>query len=84
MQHFCNALHITIANDGTNKRYDYKTDLQLLNILAESKEFQNIRVRLEEFDELKGMMKHWILDEKPSFGLERNKGSIQNNNNYEE
>ena len=49
MEHFCNALHITITNDS-NKRYDYKTDLQLLTILAESKEFENIRVRQEEFD----------------------------------
>lgn len=85
MEHFCNALHITISNDVSNKkRFDYKTDLQLLNILAESKEFENIRVRMEEFEELKGMMKYWLLDEKPSFGLERNRGMPQNNSNYEE
>lgn len=51
MEHFCNALHITISNGQSNeKSFDYKPDIYLLTVLAESKEFQNIRVRNEEFD----------------------------------
>jgi activating signal cointegrator complex subunit 3 len=52
MENFCNALHISISHDnptGISKKYDYKSDLQLLNVLAQSKEFENIRVRIEEF-----------------------------------
>jgi hypothetical protein len=40
MEHFCNSLHISITNDNpqnANKKYDYKTDLQLLNVLVNSK-----------------------------------------------
>ena len=85
MEHFCKALHITISNEtGNKKKYDYKTDMQLLNILAESKEFENIRVRMEEFEELKGMMKYWLLEEKPNFTLEKSKGMPQNSSNYDE
>lgn len=38
MAHFCNALHIYPSdNPSMKKRYDYKTDLQILNILSECK-----------------------------------------------
>lgn len=50
MESFCSALHLTISHENPNsinKKFDYKSDLQLLNILASSKEFENIRVRPE-------------------------------------
>lgn len=40
MAHFCNALHIHNAdnpNPTMKRRFEYKTDLQILNILSECK-----------------------------------------------
>ena len=38
MAHLCQALHIYSADDlSMKKRYEYKTDLQILNILSECK-----------------------------------------------
>jgi replicative superfamily II helicase len=40
MENFCTALHLTISHENPSsiqKKYDYKSDLQLLNILAHSK-----------------------------------------------
>lgn len=40
MDHFCSSLHITVGeNVSPQKKFDYKTDLKLLTILAQSKEF---------------------------------------------
>ena len=49
MAHFCNALNIYSEDNSIvhlNKKFDYKTDLQLLNILSECKEFESIKPRL--------------------------------------
>lgn len=38
MEHFCNALHIYSAdNPNMKRRFEYKTDLQILNILSQCK-----------------------------------------------
>ena len=49
MGHFCNALHIYSSDNVATmkKKFDYKTDLQILNILAECKEFESIKPRPE-------------------------------------
>lgn len=41
MAHFCTTLNIYSSEDPSKfaKRYDYKTDLELLNILSQCKEF---------------------------------------------
>ncbi len=48
MVHFCEQLHLATTGDEPlvhHKRYNHKTDLELLRIMAESKEFENLRVR---------------------------------------
>lgn len=65
MGHFCNALHIYSSDNVATmkKKFDYKTDLQILNILAECKEFESIKPRPEEMEELKELVKYWFLEE---------------------
>lgn len=47
MEHFCTSLHIhTDAQDNYRKKFDYKTELEILNILANCKEFESISPRL--------------------------------------
>ena len=77
MEHFCNSLHIYSVDDPSMKRkFEYKTDLQLLNILAECKEFESIKPRPEEFEELKGLLEYWFLDDDPDFILKRDKNLV--------
>ena len=81
MEHFCNALHIYSSENTVShlkKKFDYKTDLQLLNILSECKEFESIKPRYEEMDELKTIAtKYWILDDTPDFiNNKKDQGSV--------
>lgn len=77
MEHFCNALHIYSAdNPNMKRRFEYKTDLQILNILSQCKEFESIKPRPEEYDELKELMKYWFLDDEPDFIMKRDKTSV--------
>lgn len=41
MEHLCSTLHIFAADDPNliKKKYDFKTDLDILNILSNCKEF---------------------------------------------
>lgn len=77
MEHLCSTLHIFAADDANliKKRYDFKTDLDLLNILSNCKEFESISPRLEEMDELKLLMRCWLLDEEPDFIMKKDKYS---------
>lgn len=48
-----------------DKRHEYKSDLDILTILAKAKEFENIKVRQEEIPEIKKVVKqYWVLEEK--------------------
>jgi hypothetical protein len=68
MSHFCNALHIYSSdNPSMKRRFEYKTDLQLLYILSECKEFESIKQRPEETEELEDLINYWILDDEPDF-----------------
>jgi Sec63 Brl domain len=64
MAHLCSSLNIFATDDPNliKKRFDYKTDLQLLNILSNCKEFESISPRLEEMEELKTLTRYWLLD----------------------
>ena len=64
MAHLCSSLNIFSSDDPASykKRFDFKTDLELLNILSNCKEFSNISPRLEEMEELKLLTKYWLLD----------------------
>jgi hypothetical protein len=48
MAHLCSSLNIFATDDPNlfKKRFDFKTDLQLLNILSNCKEFESISPRL--------------------------------------
>jgi len=65
MEHLCSSLNIFASDDQSiyKKRFDFKTDLDLLNILSKCKEFESISPRLEEMDELKLLTRYWLLDE---------------------
>ena len=64
MEHLCSTLNIFASDDPNliKKRFDFKTDLDLLNILSNCKEFESISPRMEEMDELKLLTKCWLLD----------------------
>ncbi len=49
MAHLCTSLHITTDDNTFNykKKFDYKTDLQILNILCKCSEFESISPRYE-------------------------------------
>jgi hypothetical protein len=77
MEHFCNSLHIhTDGQDNYRKKFDYKTELEILNILANCKEFESIAPRLEEMDELKSLLKYWLLEEEPDFIAKKDRNSM--------
>lgn len=63
---FCKEIGIIYDNDAAQQKayQDCRTDLQLLMIVAKSKEFDNIRVREDEIGELREILKHyWVFEE---------------------
>jgi hypothetical protein len=78
MAHLCSSLNIFATDDPNliKKRFDYKTDLQLLNILSNCKEFESISPRLEEMEELKDLTRYWLLDEEPDFIMKKDRTSV--------
>lgn len=71
MEIFKREFHIDIETGDTfedfkeSKTDAYLRDIDILKILAQAKEFQQIKYRLEELGELKSIMnKYWAFDEK--------------------
>ena len=66
MNVFCKELGIDYEDDAKlSKAYsDYKTDLSLMMIVAKSKEFENIRLREDETQEVRLILeKYWVFEE---------------------
>lgn len=52
------------------KKYQYRSQFELLKIMAKAKEFEMLRVRPEEQMELKRIFQdYWIFEEKPKLGV---------------
>jgi len=69
MNTFCKGLGIQLDNEedmdeNEKRRIELKSDLGIMKIIAQAKEFENIKVRPEEMDELENLIKkHWIFEE---------------------
>lgn len=62
---FCKEMGISFEDDNSlQKAYnDCKSDLSLMMIIAKSKEFENIRIREEEINELRDVLKNkWVFE----------------------
>lgn len=77
MAHLCTSLNIFSSEDPTaiKKKFDFKTDLDILNILSQCKEFESISPRLEEIEELKMLTRYWLLEEEPDFVFKKDRTS---------
>ena len=65
MDDLCKEMGISFEDDNSlQKAYnDCKTDLSLMMIIAKSKEFENIRIREEEINELRDVLKNkWVFE----------------------
>ncbi len=76
MSIFCRNFGFSVEGDDVeearNRKGEYKSDLDLLKITSHAKEFEQIKIRPEEMDELKRLMNTcWILDEKPEIEQKR-------------
>lgn len=62
-----------------NKKNEYKTDLQILRILAQAKEFENIKLRNEEYAEIKKIHRNcWALDEELDLTIKKSHATDKN------
>jgi activating signal cointegrator complex subunit 3 len=60
------------AEELLEKKQSFKTDLDILKILAKAKEFDQIRMRNDELVEIKKIIsRFWVLEEKPDFALKK-------------
>ena len=60
------------AEELLEKKMSFKTDLDILKILAKAKEFDQIRMRNEEMVEIKKIINNfWVLEEKPDFAMKK-------------
>lgn len=51
-------------DENEKRRIELKSDLGIMKIIAQAKEFENIKVRPEEMEELENLIKkHWIFEE---------------------
>ena len=65
MSIFCKEMGINFEDDSALQKayHDCKTDLSLMMIIAKSKEFDNIRVREEEINEIRDVLKYkWVFE----------------------
>jgi len=55
-----------------DKKNEYKSDLDILKIMASAKEFEVIKVRGEEFQEIKRILKEgWVFDQQLDLGTKQ-------------
>lgn len=84
MNIFCQQFGISLegnedVEDFMNKKNEYKTDLQILRILAQAKEFENIKLRNEEYAEIKKIHRNcWALDEQLDLNMKKTNGNDKN------
>ena len=80
---FCKEIGIIFEDDHIQQKayHDCRTDLQLMMIVAKSKEFDNIRVREDESKEIREILKqYWVFEET----LEKPKQKQSNDKNIEQ
>lgn len=82
MEGFCKAFGFYVSDEDHDKEtfkkklHEYKSDLDILKILAEAKEFENIKYRGEEYKELQNIFRYnWVLDEQLDLYVQDNVGN---------